>query len=108
MLTLRRVAGYGYATPESTIDIEYNEESIVISLVELLCDKTGTEVALWKINSTDWGGEKFHPAHIALTNNQPIIINDWLKVYGAKATERGEAVMHLSAPREAIINRRDR
>jgi len=29
-------------------------------------------------------------------------------IYGSKITEDGQAVMHLSAPREVIIERRDR
>ena len=108
MLTLRRQQGFGYVTPESTIDIEYKGESIILSYAQLLRSDNDIEVTLWKVNSTDWGKERFYPTYVALTNNQPLIINDWLKVYGAKINDRGEAVIHLSAPREAIINRRDR
>ncbi len=106
MLTLRRKEGFGILTKESTIDIEYNCEKVTLSLVEVIsCEKES--VTLWNIYSTDWGSEKYYPKSIALTTNQPLVVNDWLKVYGAKVRD-GEGVMHLSAPRNAVINRRDR
>lgn len=108
MLTLRRKAGHGFATEESTIDIDYKGETVTLSLVSILGTTDHQQVALWRVYATDWGKEKYHPRYISLTDNQPLLINDWLKVYGSKITESGEAVMHLKAPRDAIIQRRDR
>lgn len=107
MLTLRRNEGYGLETDKSTIDIEYKNEKITLSLVSIVDNEWFYPVSLWKVKSTDWGNEKYFPKFIGLTNNQPLIINDWLKIYGSKIAYN-EATIHLSAPKEAIINRRDR
>lgn len=106
MLTLRRKEGNGLPTRESTIDIEYDGETVTLSLVRIFSDGR-EEFTLWDIYSTDWGAEKYSPRFVALTTNQPLLVNDWLKVYGARV-KHDEGVMHLDAPREAVINRRDR
>lgn len=108
MLTLRRKEEYRFGSEKSSIDIEYGNEAVTLSLMSIVNDDNSEPVGIWKIATTDWGSEKYYPKHIGLTNNQPLLINDWLKVYGASFTLSGEAVIHLSAPKDAIINRRDR
>lgn len=107
MLTLRRIPSLNGCSDGSTIDIQYKDEFVTLSLREIYPDAE-VPYAVWWIQSSDWGDERFPPKFFGLTDNQPLLINSWLKVYGSKINEGGEAVMHLSAPKEAIINRRDR
>jgi len=107
MLTLRRKPSRDSCSDESTIDIQYKEEIVTLSLKEIY-PHDETPFAVWWIYSSDWGNEKFPPKYVTLSDNQPLVINDFLKVYGSKITESNEAVMHLKAPRDAIIQRRDR
>jgi hypothetical protein len=108
MLTLRRKVGNGQATNESTIDCINGDDIVTLSLVNIMLDLDGDQITVWKVSATDWGSNRFPPSKITLTNNQPLEINNWLKVFGSKVTEGGEAVMHLQAPKEVKINRRDR
>ena len=107
MLTLRRNPNRDSCDAESTIDIQYKEEVVTLSLREVYPhDKTPFSV--WFVSATDWADERFPPKFIALTDNQPLVINSWLKIYGAKINDDGQAIIHLQASQEAIINRRDR
>lgn len=103
MLSLRRRPETGGSSEDSIIDIKFKDESVTLTL-----NKIQGGLSIWRISSTDWGSEKYPPSIIALANNQALTVNDWLKIYGSKITEDGQAVMHLSAPREVIIERRDR
>lgn len=104
MLTLRRLPiNDGHPMDSAAIDIFYRNEEVTLVL-----DEVQDDLSVWRVFSTDWGDEKYYPKIIALTFNQPLKVNSWLKIYGARATTSGEAAIHLSAPTEAIINRRDR
>jgi hypothetical protein len=87
----------------AAIDIFYNNEEITLVL-----DQVQDNLSVWRVFSTDWGDEKYYPQTIALTFNQPLKVNNWLKIYGARSAMSGEAAIHLGAPKDAIINRRDR
>ena len=103
MLSLRRRPETEGSSDESIIDIKFKDEVVTITL-----NKIQGSLSIWKVVSTDWGSEKYPPLIVALANNQALTVNDWLKIYGSKITEDGQAVMHLSAPPEVIIERRDR
>ena len=107
MLTLRRKPNKDGYSAESTIDIQYNEEFITLSLYGI-AHIGNTTFSTWTVDASDWGGERFPPKMITLADNQPIVINSWFKIYGSKTNDDGEAIIHLQAPITAIINRRDR
>lgn len=107
MLTLRRSPSKNSCSDGSTIDIRYKKETALLSLCEVNVQSSAPS-SLWFVESTDWGKERFPPKFFALTDNQSIEINDWLKIYGSKITNDGEAVVHLQCPKDVIINRRDR
>jgi len=101
MLTLRRRPS---GDSSAYIDIVYGDENVTLQLLSILKNE---QASLWRIQSSDWGVERYHPRTIALTFNQQLPVNDWLKIYGSNV-EDTEASIHLSAPKLALINRRDR
>lgn len=103
MLTIRRLPKNQNGIKSAAVDIVYGDEEVSL-ILELVTD----DYSVWSVYATDWGNERYYPKKIALGNNQPLTINKWLKIYGAKKTENGEAVIHIRADRNAKIERRDR
>ena len=103
MLTLRRKPRSINHIKVAAIDFFFNDEQVTLVLEEI-----HEGISIWSVFSTDWGEERYYPKRIALGNNQSLKINNWLKIYGSNITESGEAVIHVSADRNAKIERRDR
>jgi hypothetical protein len=103
MLTLRRFPEAHDDDPHAIVDCEFGAFYVTLTLI-----KVNHELSFWKIESNDWMGIKYTPREIALTNNQPLYITDWLTIYGSRMNENGEAVIHFKANENATINRRDR
>lgn len=103
MLTLRRKPLAKNNMRSAAVDFFFNEQQVTIVLEDIVDD-----ISIWSVFSTDWGVERYYPKKIALTNNQSLVINSWLKIYGSAINEKGEAVIHIDAGKQVKIERRDR
>lgn len=103
MLTLRRRPLEFVDDARSIIDCDFEDMYVTLTLIS---EDRG--VSLWQVDSNCWLGLRYEPKIIALTNNQPLVISDWLTIYGSRKNEFGEVVIHLKAHEKAFINRRDR